>query len=109
VKEVASQGAVLSQVIRAAGVASLAAQLEEECLCSVCQDFVCRPMTLACGHTFCKKCLDDWLRRQRLAAMAPFCPMCRHEIGASKAVRNRALENVMERLTHRKPDAVLSH
>ena len=44
--------------------------------CTVCLSvFVC-PVTLACGHTFCRDCSEDALNRGRSSQ----CPLCRREI-----------------------------
>lgn len=38
--------------------------------CKECQGFLYEPVTLPCGHTFCKKCLEDQRSRRQ-------CKMCR--------------------------------
>ncbi|KAJ7374768.1 hypothetical protein OS493_005116 [Desmophyllum pertusum] len=47
--------------------------------CSVCQEQfseINEPKILKCLHTFCKSCLENWLRQQRKGA-ALSCPNCR--------------------------------
>lgn len=39
--------------------------------CSVCHDLICDPITISCGHTYCRLCLKNALERQ------PRCPLCR--------------------------------
>lgn len=40
--------------------------------CGVCLSLVCEPVSLSCGHTFCRTCLVSALRRS-----AKKCPCCR--------------------------------
>jgi len=40
--------------------------------CGVCLSLVCEPITVSCGHTFCRGCLVTALRRSRKK-----CPSCR--------------------------------
>jgi hypothetical protein len=47
----------------------------EKCLiCSICQDIFDEPYRITCGHTFCKKCLNDWEKKSR----NELCPLCRN-------------------------------
>jgi hypothetical protein len=77
--------------------ARFALQLLEEVVCacvqygrvlcedSVCEDSVCticlgefdNPVTTKCGHAFCKDCVVEWERTERLAGRKPSCPVCR--------------------------------
>uniref|UniRef100_A0A8C6YTT0 RING-type domain-containing protein n=1 Tax=Nothoprocta perdicaria TaxID=30464 RepID=A0A8C6YTT0_NOTPE len=45
--------------------------------CRKCQGFLFEPVSLPCGHTFCKKCLE------RGRAAEPRCVLCREEGGAA--------------------------
>ena len=52
--------------------------VKRELECSVCQEQFSEtnePKILKCLHTFCKSCLDAWLRQQRGGALS--CPTCR--------------------------------
>jgi len=42
--------------------------------CAVCIDFLCAPLTLGCGHTFCRLCL---VQAAQLAPSGQQCPTCR--------------------------------
>jgi hypothetical protein len=37
------------------------AEIEKEFECSICWELMFMPVTTPCGHTFCKKCLEDFL------------------------------------------------
>ena len=52
--------------------------VKKELECSLCQELfseVNEPKILKCLHTFCKNCLEAWLRRQREGQLS--CPTCR--------------------------------
>ena len=52
--------------------------VKKELECTVCQELfseVNEPKILKCLHTFCKNCLEAWLRRQREGQLS--CPTCR--------------------------------
>ncbi|CAN0260492.1 unnamed protein product, partial [Ectocarpus sp. 8 AP-2014] len=40
--------------------------------CAVCLSLVCEPVSLSCGHSFCRVCLVNTLRRNKKK-----CPTCR--------------------------------
>lgn len=44
---------------------------EPDLQCSICTDILFKPVTISCGHTFCKDCLLQFLRQK------PICPLCR--------------------------------
>ena len=53
--------------------------VKKELECSVCQEQfseINEPKILKCLHTFCKTCLEAWLRQQREGELS--CPTCRH-------------------------------
>ncbi|XP_047431508.1 E3 ubiquitin-protein ligase TRIM21-like [Mugil cephalus] len=47
---------------------------EDQCLCPICLEVFVDPVTLPCGHNFCKKCLtQDW----DVTGLCQ-CPACKH-------------------------------
>ena len=53
--------------------------IKKELECSVCQEQFSEanePKILKCLHTFCKNCLEAWLRKQHNEELS--CPTCRH-------------------------------
>ena len=43
--------------------------------CTICLCEVVSPVTISCGHSFCRTCLGDWMSSQRTAGNIPKCPM----------------------------------
>ena len=54
----------------------MATSLAEGLSCPVCYEYLDDPKILTCGHTICKKCLDDIYRSELSRELT--CPMCRH-------------------------------
>lgn len=45
--------------------------------CPICFGFLCEPLTIACGHSFCRACL---LESTRLSPTGRSCPLCRSQV-----------------------------
>ncbi|KAJ1134288.1 hypothetical protein NDU88_000741 [Pleurodeles waltl] len=67
--------------------------LQEEATCSICLEYFTNPVTIDCGHNFCRSCITlSWEGRD---GNFP-CPQCR-EISSGKNLRpNRQLGNMVE-------------
>ncbi|XP_043942311.1 E3 ubiquitin-protein ligase TRIM39-like [Protopterus annectens] len=61
-----------------------------ELVCPVCLDLYDHPVTLECGHNFCKSCINRVLDVQPDAS----CPQCRKRLAVRKYTTNRTLEAV---------------
>ena len=63
---------------------------EDECL--ICLDLLVQPSTTMCGHTFCKRCLIQYLEKEQK------CPMCRKPIFQSPDTlsTNFVLESIIK-------------
>ncbi|XP_068850433.1 tripartite motif-containing protein 26 [Capricornis sumatraensis] len=48
--------------------------LEEEVTCSICLDYLRDPVTIDCGHVFCRSCTADILP---VSGGRPACPLCK--------------------------------
>ncbi|XP_072406096.1 zinc-binding protein A33-like isoform X1 [Chiloscyllium punctatum] len=65
----------------------------EEVICPICLDFFTDPVTLECGHNFCRSCItQSWERRGRNS-----CPECRQEFPDRNLRGNRVLANLAEK------------
>ncbi|XP_078496919.1 E3 ubiquitin-protein ligase TRIM11-like [Lissotriton helveticus] len=67
--------------------------LQEEATCSICLDYFTDPVTIDCGHNFCRTCItQSW---EGIDENVP-CPQCR-DISSGKHLRpNRQLGNMVE-------------
>ncbi|KAF7487173.1 Hypothetical predicted protein [Marmota monax] len=48
--------------------------LEEEVTCSICLDYLRDPVTIDCGHVFCRSCTTDV---RPISGGRPVCPLCK--------------------------------
>ncbi|KAM3921998.1 E3 ubiquitin/ISG15 ligase TRIM25-like [Leptodactylus fuscus] len=71
--------------------------LREELSCSICLNVYTEPVTLRCGHNFCRECIDRVLDTQEVVGTYS-CPDCREEFqDRSNLPRNITLRNIIER------------
>ncbi|XP_056373811.1 E3 ubiquitin/ISG15 ligase TRIM25-like [Hyla sarda] len=72
------------------------AGLREKLECSICLNFYTDPVTLRCGHNFCRVCIDQVLNTQDGYGVYS-CPECREEFQEwPTLIKNITLCNVVE-------------
>ncbi|XP_066474086.1 zinc finger protein RFP-like isoform X1 [Tiliqua scincoides] len=78
-------------------------KLQAEVTCSICLEYFQDPVSIDCGHNFCRPCiLDCWAKSQdRLS-----CPQCRETIPDGNLRSNRELKNVVELVKNLKLEGV---
>ncbi|XP_077123021.1 E3 ubiquitin/ISG15 ligase TRIM25-like [Ranitomeya variabilis] len=75
------------------------AGLRKELECSICLNLYTDPVTLRCGHNFCRVCIDQVLNTGVYS-----CPECREEFqGRPALIRNITLSNVVENFRSTEP------
>uniref|UniRef100_A0A674K0U0 Tripartite motif containing 39 n=1 Tax=Terrapene triunguis TaxID=2587831 RepID=A0A674K0U0_9SAUR len=67
--------------------------LQEEATCPVCLEYFTEPVTLECGHNFCRVCISQCWEGFDSAAS---CPQCRETVQQRNLRPNRQLANVVE-------------
>ncbi|XP_034645031.1 zinc finger protein RFP-like [Trachemys scripta elegans] len=67
--------------------------LQEEATCPVCLEYFTEPVTLECGHNFCRACISQCWEGSDTAAS---CPQCRETVQQRNLRPNRQLANVLE-------------
>ncbi|XP_057268644.1 tripartite motif-containing protein 3 [Pezoporus wallicus] len=92
---------------REAGASPVVRQIDQQFLvCSICLDRYRNPKVLPCLHTFCERCLQNYIPAQSLSLS---CPVCRQtsilpERGVPALQNNFFITNLMEVL-QRDPDS----
>ncbi|XP_073463119.1 E3 ubiquitin/ISG15 ligase TRIM25-like [Aquarana catesbeiana] len=80
------------------------ADVREGLNCSICLDVYKDPVTLRCGHNFCRVCIDCTLDKQE-ATGGYSCPDCRQKIqDRSSLYKNITLRNIAECFLTARPD-----
>ncbi|XP_059364572.1 tripartite motif-containing protein 16-like [Carassius carassius] len=71
---------------------------QDEFMCSVCLDLLKDPVTIQCGHSYCKICITDcWDQEDQMGVYS--CPQCRQTFSPRPALsRNTMLAEVVEKL-----------
>ncbi|XP_073474241.1 E3 ubiquitin/ISG15 ligase TRIM25-like [Aquarana catesbeiana] len=84
--------------------AMASAYLKKELECSICLDFYTDPVTLNCGHNFCRECIDRVLATQKGSGDYS-CPECQQRFRKRPALqRNLKLRNIVENFQSTHPD-----
>ncbi|OCT68791.1 E3 ubiquitin-protein ligase TRIM39 [Xenopus laevis] len=75
-----------------------AADLSNDLTCSVCLETYRDPVTLLCGHNFCKDCIaKTWQTQKDYLGEDPSCPECRQTYRKEPTLnRNVTLHNIAE-------------
>ncbi|XP_044149019.1 E3 ubiquitin/ISG15 ligase TRIM25-like [Bufo gargarizans] len=80
------------------------AELRDELNCSICLSLYTDPVSLRCGHNFCRWCIVSVLDAQEADGVYS-CPDCRAEYPERPALeKNRKLSNIVERFLSTQPD-----
>ncbi|XP_043534291.1 E3 ubiquitin-protein ligase TRIM17-like [Chiloscyllium plagiosum] len=80
--------------------------LSTDLSCPICIDYFREPVSLRCGHNFCRECiLHAWARSEH-ANGSVSCPQCRRQCDRLDITSNRLLASIVEgfqRLCHPHP------
>ncbi|XP_075175685.1 E3 ubiquitin/ISG15 ligase TRIM25-like [Anomaloglossus baeobatrachus] len=80
------------------------AELRDELDCSICLSLYTDPVSLRCGHFFCRSCIVSALDAQEAAGVYS-CPDCRAQYPERPALeKNRKLRNIVERFSSTQPE-----
>ncbi|XP_004433985.1 PREDICTED: E3 ubiquitin-protein ligase TRIM21-like [Ceratotherium simum simum] len=69
------------------------AMMWEEVTCSICLDPIMEPVSIECGHSFCKECISEVGKDG-----GSVCPVCRHKFMLRHLRPNRQLANMVDNL-----------
>ncbi|XP_075768809.1 butyrophilin subfamily 1 member A1-like isoform X2 [Pelodiscus sinensis] len=73
-----------------------AGDIQEEAICPICLEYLTEPVTIACGHNFCRACLTRHCEQQ--GANPPTCPQCRAPFQKGQFKPNTQLSNIVQKL-----------
>ncbi|XP_051747693.1 tripartite motif-containing protein 16-like isoform X1 [Ctenopharyngodon idella] len=75
---------------------------QDEFKCPVCLDLLKDPVTIPCGHSYCKSCITDcWDQEDQKRVYS--CPQCKQTVSSRPALaENTMLAEVVEKLKKRK-------
>ncbi|XP_050772130.1 E3 ubiquitin-protein ligase TRIM39-like [Gopherus flavomarginatus] len=69
----------------------------EEATCSICLEYLTEPVTIECGHNFCRACITQYSERRKSQSGTKFpCPECRALFQKGNLRPNRQLANIIE-------------
>uniref|UniRef100_S4RSQ6 E3 ubiquitin-protein ligase CHFR n=1 Tax=Petromyzon marinus TaxID=7757 RepID=S4RSQ6_PETMA len=64
--------------------------MENELQCIICSELFIQATTLSCAHTFCRNCIEEWLKQKEL------CPICR--ASPTSSTPSLVLDNCIARM-----------
>ncbi|XP_004695746.1 PREDICTED: E3 ubiquitin-protein ligase TRIM38-like [Condylura cristata] len=74
-------------------------KMREEATCSICLELMTDPLSINCGHSFCRRCIEDilgWKRSVTSSHEKFSCPLCQTPFQRESLRPNRQLENLIE-------------
>ncbi|XP_074872811.1 E3 ubiquitin-protein ligase TRIM39-like [Carettochelys insculpta] len=88
-----SCSAAAARVRRGHGCGDLARSFREEATCPVCLEYFTEPVSIECGHSFCRACISQcWGESEPNFS----CPQCRETTRQRNLQPNRQLGNLVE-------------
>eukprot|EP00061_Rhincodon_typus_P003463 g20151.t1 len=67
--------------------------MKDEAVCSICLDFYNDPVTIDCGHNFCRDCIQNYWAPVRGKVT---CPQCRTQFTQRNVRPNHFVSNIVE-------------
>lgn len=72
-------------------------RLRDEARCPVCLDFLQDPVSVACGHSFCRRCICEFCEKSASTQGGLYtCPQCRGPFGLDSLRPNRQLASLVD-------------
>ncbi|CAI9611004.1 unnamed protein product, partial [Staurois parvus] len=71
-------------------------KLEEDITCSICFEELSDPVSITCGHTFCRGCITKYWNSPKLQEYR--CPECRKVCPKDQLIPNYRLKNMVNKV-----------
>ncbi|XP_034624753.1 LOW QUALITY PROTEIN: RING finger protein 112-like [Trachemys scripta elegans] len=72
-------------------------QLREDVTCSICLDVLNDPVSIECGHNFCRGCLS--IHWSKVSAQGRRCPECRAPCSGGRMIPDTRVKSLVEKFT----------
>ncbi|XP_061475684.1 tripartite motif-containing protein 10-like isoform X2 [Rhineura floridana] len=73
--------------------------MEEEAMCSICLEYLTDPVTLDCGHNYCRGCITNYCEAWEEQGVGPLkCPVCKEKMQKGDFRPNWQLANIVEKI-----------
>ncbi|XP_044837320.1 tripartite motif-containing protein 26-like isoform X2 [Mauremys mutica] len=74
-------------------------EIQEETNCPICLEYLTDPVTIQCGHNFCRSCISQYCETWEEQDSDPLCcPSCRARIWKGAFQSNYQLANIVEKI-----------
>ncbi|XP_044840114.1 E3 ubiquitin-protein ligase TRIM7-like [Mauremys mutica] len=74
-------------------------EITEEPICPICLEYFTKPVSVDCGHNFCRGCITRYCEEWTTGDYGPLCcSVCRARIRAGNLRPNRNLAHIIEKL-----------
>uniref|UniRef100_A0A8C8S6Y1 RING-type E3 ubiquitin transferase n=1 Tax=Pelusios castaneus TaxID=367368 RepID=A0A8C8S6Y1_9SAUR len=81
------------------GTDPLAADIQDEAICTICLEYLTEPVTIVCGHNFCRACIsqhcEEWEKGTRPELT---CPQCREPFQKGEFKPNTQMNNILQKI-----------
>ncbi|XP_037769212.1 E3 ubiquitin-protein ligase TRIM39-like isoform X1 [Chelonia mydas] len=77
--------------------AATAGEIQDEAICSICLEYLTEPVTMACGHNFCRACVTQYSEEKGTGTPLT-CPQCRAQFQKGEFKPNAQLNNILQRI-----------
>ncbi|CAM5097976.1 unnamed protein product [Natator depressus] len=77
--------------------AATAGEIQDEAICSICLEYLTEPVTIACGHNFCRACVTQYSEEKGTGTPLT-CPQCRAQFQKREFQINTQLNNIIQKI-----------
>ncbi|XP_044840184.1 E3 ubiquitin-protein ligase TRIM39-like [Mauremys mutica] len=73
-------------------------KLLEEAVCPICLGYFKDPVSIVCGHNFCRVCITEHYEKWEMETEGVFCPQCKKSIKKENFQTNRQFASMVENI-----------